>query len=118
MSDISEERPSESSPYVCEPIDASNANASTQVAVTGMAENKKALVWIEEGEVQRLSDTVGSLKEELKDLKTKFGDASSATEDKLHGVCACIKELEDKIEVVLHRKENQQVKLFIISICY
>jgi len=102
--DISDESPSRT----CEPIDASTANFS-QVAVTGMVENKKSLVWMEEGEVQRISDTVGSLSDTMGSLKEEVKDVKAGTEEKFRDVCADIKKLKDDIKVVLHRKENQQV---------
>lgn len=111
-SDLSDEIPTRS---IGEPIDASpwNVNASTQVAITGM-ETKKPLVWVEEGEVKRVWDALGSLKDEL---QAEFSDLCSATEDKLR---ECVKELEEKIQVILVRTENQQVqatlRIFIINI--
>ena len=93
-----------STPPIGEPIDAASpdANASEQVAFAGM-ETKKPLVWVEEGEVKLLWDALGSLKEEL---QAKLSMSCSATEDKLR---VCVRELEEKIKVILVRTKNEQV---------
>ena len=96
-----------STPPIGEPIDAASpdANASEQVAGIAGMETKKPLLWVEEGEVKRLWDALSSLKEEL---KAELSSSCSATEDKLH---VCVKELEEKIKVILVRTENEQVQL-------